>query len=128
MGVSFLHLALSRLFVLRLVVYLLPLTLLALTVVLCQVAVLAQAFGIVELVRMLTRPSLLRSTDLVIARHTHLLRVVTPGVMRAAQHLILATILVFLLWLLLLGSRRDVGVDVWVLRNRCGLIVLMKLH
>ena len=77
---------------------------------------------------MLTRPCLLRSTDLVIARHTHLLRVVTPGVMRAAQHLILATILVFLLWLLLLGSRRDVGVDVWVLRNRCGLIVLMKLH
>ena len=79
-----------------------------------------------KLIRMLTRPCLLRPSDLVIARHAHFLCVVTSGVVRAAQHLILATVLVFLLWLLLLGDGRIV--DDWVLRNRCGLIVLMKLH
>ena len=57
---------------------------------------------------MLTRPCLLRPTDLVIAGHAHFLGVVTAGVMRAAQHLVLAIILVFILSLLILVDRRIV--------------------
>ena len=80
-----------------------------------------------KLVRMLTRPCLLRPTDLVIAGHAHFLGVVTAGVMRAAQHLVLAIILVFFLSLLFLVDRRVV-VLVRILCYWCGLIVMMKLH
>ena len=56
-------------FLLLLQLLLLPLALLAVTVVVGEVAVLAHAFRVVELVSVLARPSLLRFSDLVLADH-----------------------------------------------------------
>ena len=58
---------------------------LALAVVIGEVAVLAEAFRVVELVSVLTRPSLLCAAAPVVAVHAHVLRIVAPLFMRAAH-------------------------------------------
>ena len=57
-----------------------------------------------KLVRVLARPCLFRPSDLVIARHAHFLRVMAAGMVRAAQHLVLSSILVVILKLFLVGG------------------------
>ena len=124
--VAFLSLFVFRAVIAHLLFDLLPLTLLALAVVFGEVAVLAQSFGVVQLVCVLTRPSLLGSANLVIAGHAHLLCVMAARVMRAAQNLVLLVVHIIVVNLFLVGM---VLVDrVRVLYNRLGLIGLLNSH
>ena len=104
----------------------LPFSLLALAVVLGEVAVLAQTFGVVQLVRVLTRPCLFSSANLVIAGHAHLLCVMAARVMRAAQNLVLLVLHVILISLILVGMVL-LG-RIRFLYNRLGLIGLLNSH
>lgn len=124
--VAFLSLFVFRTIVSHVLFDPLPFAFLALAVVFGEVAVLTQTFGVVQLVRVLTRPCFFCSANLMIAGHAHLLCVMAARVMRAAQNLVLLVLQVIVVILILVGM---VLLDrIRFLYNRLGLIGLLNSH